>query len=276
MKDGRCRNELRRYDSGVSHSRPLAELRVLVVIPAYNEEKSIRAVVAEVIEAAPLYDVVVVNDGSTDRTAREARAAGAAVLTLPFNLGVGAAMRTGYRYALQQGHHVVVQVDGDGQHDSRDLAALVSALETTNIVIGSRFASGASYSVRGPRRWAMRLLAWTVSRVAKSRLTDVTSGYRAVDRRAVLLFSRSYPAEYLGDTVESLVVAARAGLRLTEVPVTMRPRTGGTPSQSVAAATLYLTRAILALALAMIRSREAITPFEPEEPDIFPDVQEAS
>lgn len=260
----------------MAHSRPLSELRVLVVIPAYNEESSIRAVVNEVREAAPHYDIVVVNDGSTDRTAREARAAGAAVLTLAFNLGVGAAMRTGYRYALQQGHHVVVQVDGDGQHDSRDIERLIHALADANIAIGSRFASGGSYAVRGPRRWAMRLLAWSVSRVAKNRLTDVTSGYRAVDRRAILLFARSYPAEYLGDTVESLVVAARAGLRIRQVPVTMRPRQGGRASQSPLGATLYLARATLALSLAMIRSREAITPFEPEDPEIFPDMRNAS
>lgn len=260
----------------MAHSRARSDLRVLVVIPAYNEQSSIRAVVNEVRHTGPEYDVVVVNDGSTDRTAREAREAGAAVLTLPFNLGVGAAMRTGYRYALRHGHDVVVQVDGDGQHDCRDIGGLIDALADANIVLGSRFASGRSYRVRGPRRWAIRVLGWSVSRVARSRLTDVTSGFRAVDRRGILLFARSYPAEYLGDTVESLVVAARAGLRVAQVPVTMRPRQGGRPSQSPLGATLYLARAMLALSLAMIRSREAITPFEPEDPDVFPEVQEGS
>lgn len=255
--------------------RQQAEQRVLVVIPAYNEESSIRSVVSEVRRAAPTYDVVVVDDGSTDRTAREARAAGADVLTLPFNLGVGAAMRTGYRYALRKGHSVVVQVDGDGQHDAADLQRLVAALDQANVVVGSRFTPGGTYVVRGPRRWAMRVLARTVSRVARDRLTDVTSGYRAADRRAVLLFARSYPAEYLGDTVESLVVAARADMVIRQVPVTMRPRQGGVASQSPLGATLYLLRAMLALSLAMIRSREAITPFEPDEPVLAPSTKDS-
>lgn len=247
-----------------------------MVVPAYNEESSIGAVVREVKDAAPGYEVVVVDDGSTDRTAREARGAGAAVLSLPFNLGVGAAMRTGYRYALRHGHNVVVQVDGDGQHNAADLATLVDALEDANIVVGSRFTPGGTYMVRGPRRWAMRVLGRAVSRVAKHRLTDVTSGYRAADRRGVLLFARSYPAEYLGDTVESLVVAARAGLSVTQVPVTMRPRQGGTASQSTLGASLYLLRAMMALSLAMIRSREAISPFEPDDPALAPNAKDTS
>lgn len=251
------------------------DLRVLVVVPAYNEESSIGSVVREVRATAPAYEVVVVDDGSTDRTAREARQADAAVLSLPFNLGVGAAMRTGYRYALRHGHNVVVQVDGDGQHDAADLEALVAGLRDANIVIGSRFTPGGTYVVRGPRRWAMRVLGRTVSRIARGRLTDVTSGYRAADRRAVLLFARSYPAEYLGDTVESLVVAARAGMVITQVPVTMRPRQGGRASQSTVGAALYLVRAMMALGLAMIRSREAITPFEPDEPNLAPTAKEA-
>jgi glycosyltransferase involved in cell wall biosynthesis len=245
---------------------PRDALRVLIVVPAYNEEATIGAVVSEVRAVLPASDVVVVDDGSSDRTARHARDAGANVLQLPFNLGVGGAMRTGYRYAMRHGHHAVIQVDADGQHDPRDLPLLLDALTEANIAIGSRFARAGSYTVRGPRRWAMRALAAVVSRVAGRRLTDVTSGYRAADRRAILLFARSYPAEYLGDTVESLVVAARAGLEVRQVPVSMQRRQAGTASQSPFGATLYLARAVLALALAVIRSREAITPFEPDEP----------
>jgi glycosyltransferase involved in cell wall biosynthesis len=238
------------------------ERRVLVVVPAYNEQATVRAVVRHVRAELPDCELVVVDDGSSDGTVAEARDEGAVVLSLPFNLGVGGAMRTGYRYALRNGYDAVVQVDGDGQHDARDLHALLQALESANIVVGSRFTAGSTYRVRGPRRWAMRLLARAVSRVAKTRLTDVTSGFRATDRLAIELFARSYPAEYLGDTVESLLVAARAGLTVRQVPVGMRPRQAGTPSQSTWAATLYLGRALLALGLAMIRSREAIRPFE--------------
>lgn len=244
--------------------------RVLVVVPGFNEESSVGSVVAEVLAALPTCDVVVVDDGSTDGTARAARAAGAVVLALPFNLGVGAAMRTGYRYARDRGYGVVAQVDGDGQHDASCLPSMIDALGTADIVIGSRFTRGGTYRVRGPRRWAMRVLAFAVSRVAGNTLTDVTSGFRVVGRRAVQLFARSYPAEYLGDTVESLVVAARAGLVVTQVPVTMRPRQGGVPSQSPLRATLYLMRALMALGLALIRSRETIRPFQPDEPAEHP------
>jgi glycosyltransferase involved in cell wall biosynthesis len=238
--------------------------RVLVVVPAYNEETSIRSVVAEVRSVLPTSHLVVVDDGSTDGTARAARSAGAVVLALPFNLGVGAAMRTGYRYARDRGYDVVAQVDGDGQHDASCLPSMIEMLDRADIVVGSRFTPGGTYRVRGPRRWAMRVLAFTVSRVAGHTLTDVTSGFRVSGARAVQLFARSYPAEYLGDTVESLVVAARAGLVVTQVPATMRPRQGGVPSQSPLRATLYLMRALMALALALIRSREAIRPFAPD------------
>jgi hypothetical protein len=162
-------------------------------------------------------------------------------------------MRTGYEYAVRHGYRAVVQVDADGQHDPTGVPELVAGLANANIVIGARFSSG-DYRVRGPRRWAMRVLARAVSRVAHHRLTDVTSGFRAVDAQALALFARSYPADYLGDTVEALVVAARAGLVLRQVDVHMRCRQGGAPSQSVVAATLYLLRAMLALGLGLIRA----------------------
>jgi glycosyltransferase involved in cell wall biosynthesis len=226
----------------------------LIVVPAYNEEGSLGVVLAELALVLPSCDVVVVDDGSSDRTRLEAQAMGVVVLSLPYNLGVGAAMRTGYQYAVRHGYRAVVQVDADGQHDPTGVPALLAGLEHANIVIGARFAAG-GYRVRGPRRWAMRLLARVVSRVAGHRLTDVTSGFRAVDARALGLFASSYPADYLGDTVEALVLAARAGLVVDQVDVHMRCRQGGCPSQSVLRATLYLLRAVLALGLGLIRGR---------------------
>lgn len=231
--------------------------QVLIVIPAYNEQGSIGSVLTELTDVLPAYDVLVVDDGSLDRTRAEALAAGAVVLSLPFNLGVGGAMRTGYLYASRHGYRAVVQVDADGQHDVRGVPALLAGLEGANIVIGARFSSG-GYKVRGPRRWAMRLLARAVSRVARHRLTDVTSGFRALDSRALALFTQTYPADYLGDTVEALVVGARAGLVVRQVEVHMRPRQGGNPSQSALSATLYLFRALLALGLALIRARSEV------------------
>ena len=149
---------------------------------------------------------------------------------------------------------MAVQIDADGQHDPRFLTALVERLDGADVVIGARFAKADDpYVVRGPRRWAMVLLAWVLSRLARTRLTDVTSGFRVSNRRAIALFAKHYPAEYLGDTVESLVIAARAGCRITQEPVTMRARTAGRASHSPVKAAIYLCRAVVALLLALVR-----------------------
>lgn len=244
---------------------PADALRVLVVIPAYNEEGSVGSVVQEVRKAVPHATVVVVDDGSTDATGAVARGAGAVVLTLPFNLGVGGAMRAGYLFGKRGDFDAVVQVDADGQHDPVHIPGLVAGLGEANIVIGARFAGVGAYEVRGPRRWAMRMLGASLSRTAGTRLTDTTSGFRAADRRAVGLFARHYPAEYLGDTVESLVMAVRAGLVVRQMPVDMRLRTTGSPSQSAVRAGAYLLRAILALGLARVRRSHVVPANEPSE-----------
>lgn len=231
------------------------EQRILVVIPAWNEEESVAGVVRDVTSTAGDVTVVVVDDGSTDRTAERAHDAGAVVLSLPFNLGVGGAMRTGFRFARDHGFDVVVQVDADGQHNAAAIPDLVAALEGSDLVIGARFAGRGDYRVRGPRKWAMRLLASVLSRVARARLTDVTSGFKASGPRAVQLFADNFPAEYLGDTIESLVIAARADLRIVQLPVEMRARQGGEPSHNPAKAAVYLVRACAAFLLAMMRPR---------------------
>jgi len=236
--------------------------RVLVVLPAWNEAASLPAVLAEVRSALPDVGVVVVNDGSSDATSAVARSFGVDVLDLPFNVGVGGAMRAGFRYALAYDYDVVVQVDADGQHDPRDVPRLVAALDGADVVIGARFTDGSAYRVRGPRRWAMRLLAATLSRVSGERLTDTTSGFKASGPRAVRLFAVHYPAEYLGDTVESLVIAARAGLRVTQVGVEMRQRSAGQPSHRPWKAGVYLLRAFLALLIALTRRRIAVPAVE--------------
>lgn len=233
--------------------------QVLVVIPAFNEQDCVAGVVREVRGALPTAGVLVVDDASTDRTRDVAREAGALVMTLPINLGVGGAMRAGYRYALRFSYDAVLQVDGDGQHDAQDAPRLLEALVGADLVIGARFAGSGDYDARGPRRWAMRLLARTLSRTTGARLTDTTSGYRACNRRTVELFARHYPAEYLGDTVEALVIASRAGLRVRQVPVHMRARQAGRPSQSSVRAGLYLLRACLALSLARLRRYDDLT-----------------
>jgi len=225
----------------------------LVVMPAYNESQSVAAVVRETLDALPGVTVLVVDDGSTDGTARLASDAGARVATLPFNLGVGGAMRLGFRYAKEHGFDAVVQIDADGQHDPSTVPALLAALGDHDLAIGARFAGTGAYAMRGPRKWASRTLALTLSRTAGTHLTDTTSGFRASGPRAIALFERDYPAEYLGDTIESLVIACRAGLRVTQVPTAMRDRSGGVPSQRPFRAALYLARAVMALAFAYAR-----------------------
>lgn len=228
---------------------------LLVVVPALNEQDSVAIVVRDIRAAVPDAECLVVDDGSSDATAVVARAAGARVLSLPFNLGVGGAMRAGFRYARENGYGVVVQVDADGQHDPRYIPELVAGLETADIMIGARFAGVGDYGVRGPRKWAMRFLARAVSRVAGRPLTDVTSGFKATGPRGVRVFAHTYPAEYLGDTVEALVIAARAGLRIDQLPVEMRPRQAGEPSHRPVKATAYLLRAGVAFLLALMRPR---------------------
>lgn len=237
-----------------------ADPSVLVVIPALNEQDSVADVVRDVCAAVPTARCLVIDDGSSDGTRHVAALAGAQVLVLPFNLGVGGAMRAGFRYARDHGFDIVVQVDADGQHDPRAIGPLVRLLTDADadIVIGARFAGVGDYGVRGPRRWAMRVLAAVISRVARAPLTDVTSGFKAAGPRAVQLFARTYPAEYLGDTIEALVIGARAGLTIRQLPVAMRPRQGGEPSHRPLKAAVYLTRAVAAFLLAMMRPRQSL------------------
>jgi glycosyltransferase involved in cell wall biosynthesis len=229
--------------------------RVLVILPAWNEQEALPGVLDELHAVLPGADVLVVNDGSTDSTSLVARRGTTMVLDLPINLGVGGAMRAGYRFAAREGYDVTIQVDADGQHSPADVMRVVGALasEGADVVIGARFAGVGSYDARGPRRWAMSVLSFVLSRIAGTPLTDTTSGFRASNRRAIELFAVEYPAEYLGDTIESLVIACRAGLRVRQVGVEMHPRAGGTPSHSPVKAALFLGRALLALLIALSR-----------------------
>lgn len=234
--------------------------RTLVVVPAWNEEEALPKVLSEIEEYLPGTDVVVVSDGSTDGTAAVAAAGGATVIELPFNLGVGGAMRAGFRYAMLHGYSHAVQIDADGQHDPSEVPTLVARMQETgaDLVIGARFAGTGTYEARGPRRWAMRLLSAVISRVARVRLDDTTSGFKLIGPRALALFSREYPAEYLGDTVEALVIAARAGLKIEQQPVNMRPRGGGQPSHNPLQSAVFLFRVFLALVVALFRPREGV------------------
>jgi glycosyltransferase involved in cell wall biosynthesis len=227
--------------------------KTLIVLPALNEAAVIADVLKEVFETNPDVSCLVVDDGSIDATSDIAKKSGAVVAMLPYNLGVGGAMRVGFNYALANGFDNVVQVDADGQHNPRDVARLVEELGNADLVLGARFAGSGNYDAKGPRRWAMRVLAKLLSRSARTMLTDTTSGFRASGPRAVQLFAEHYPAEYLGDTVESLVIAARAGCVITQVPVSMRERAGGAPSHTPVKASIFLIRVGIAMLFAFLR-----------------------
>jgi glycosyltransferase involved in cell wall biosynthesis len=236
--------------------------RVLIIMPAWNEAESVGNTVREVLAVGRPYDVLVVNDGSNDDTAEQAAKAGAVVLNLPYNLGVGGAMRAGFKYAQRRGYRRVIQVDADGQHDPRNIEEVLAGLEHADISIGARFADRGDYVVKGPRKWAMQFLARVISGLAKTRLTDVTSGFRAANERAISQYLDHYPAEYLGDTIDSLVVAVRSGCTVTQIPVEMRPRQGGTPSHNPLKAAIYLGRSVFALLFALTRKRSHIQPID--------------
>lgn len=230
-----------------------ASERLIIIVPAWNEENNVGTTVTEIRSTLPGADIVVVDDGSTDATGTVARAAGADVLTLPYNMGVGGAMRTGYAYAQHHGYDRAIQVDADGQHNPEDITRILEGLSSADISIGARFADVGSYQARGPRRWAMVFLAGAISRIAGTKLTDVTSGFRAANRRAIDQYVSYFPAEYLGDTIDSLVAALHADLTVTQVPVAMRPRMSGNPSQGFVGSAIYLARSIFAMTLAVVR-----------------------
>ncbi|WP_237187427.1 glycosyltransferase family 2 protein [Rothia nasimurium] len=230
---------------------------VLVIMPAWNEEEAIGATIADLRAKAPWVDLVVINDGSTDSTAQVARQAGAFVIDLPYNMGVGAAMRTGYRYARRMDYDIAMQMDSDGQHPPEFIDTLIEGLNRADIVIGSRFAASDTYKVRGPRKWAMGLLSFLFTRISGEKFTDVTSGFRAVNRRGIQQYCEFFPAEYLGDTIDSTVMAIRSGCKVIQVPVEMRERQGGTPSSGPLKSAIYLVRSFFAFGISMTRKKTA-------------------
>jgi glycosyltransferase involved in cell wall biosynthesis len=220
---------------------------VLVLIPAFNEEKCVGRVVEGVVRLG--YPALVIDDGSVDRTAEEAETAGATVLRLPVNLGVGGALRGGFRYALTHGYTTVVQCDADGQHDPAEIAVLLDAMQhhAAELVVGSRFDADEHFQVGFARRLVMHRLARIASRRTGVLITDATSGFRAIGGRLLGAFAASYPAEYLGDTIEALAQAGREGYTVAQVGVRMRPRAAGVSTSSPVASVWYLVRVIAAL-----------------------------
>lgn len=230
--------------------------RVLAVVPALNEAATVAAVVAAT-RAELGADVLVVDDGSSDATAAEAAKAGAVVARHPFNLGVGVAMRTGFRHATRHGYDALVQVDGDGQHPPAEAVPLIARVLAgeADIVVGSRFAGSGPppYPVSVARRAAMRLLARRVSRRLGVTITDATSGLRAFGPAAIDRLAVAYPGAYLSDTVETLLLAGQWGLEVEEVAVTMHPRAAGEASAGGWRSSYHLARILVVMALFDVR-----------------------
>jgi glycosyltransferase involved in cell wall biosynthesis len=231
----------------------LRGLRRIAIIPAYNEAGSIASVIAEVRRADPGLEVVVIDDGSADRTAKIATRAGARVVRLPFNLGIGGAMQTGYQYARDHGFQVAVQIDGDGQHDPFQVGKLLAPIleDRADLVIGSRFAGEGGYKAKLARRLGIRLFARAVSLIIRQRVTDATSGFRAANRRAICLFAADYPHDY--PEVEATVLVFRHQLRFVEVPVVMRDRASGRSSITAFRGLYYMLKVSLALFIGLFR-----------------------
>jgi glycosyltransferase involved in cell wall biosynthesis len=226
----------------------------VAVVPAFNEAGAIGLVVDEVRAFDSSLDVVVVDDASTDDTAAVARAHGATVLSLPFNIGIGGAVQTGFRYAVERGYEIAVRLDGDGQHDASELSKLLLPLERgeADIVIGSRFVDDSgSYHPPLARRMGIRVFARLVSLLGGQRVTDTTSGFVALDRIGIELFAEEYPHDY--PEVEATLVALRSGLRLTQVQVEMRERETGSSSITFVRSLYYIVKVLLALLVASLR-----------------------
>ena len=225
-------------------------------MPARNEEDAVGRVVAELRAFDPGLDVVVIDDGSEDATAERAAAAGAAVVRLPFNLGIGGAVQTGFKYALDHGYETVIRLDGDGQHDPEQIPNLLAPLERdeADVVVGSRFAtSDENYRPPFARRAGIRWFAHLVSLLTRQKLTDTTSGFQAVNARAIRLFAVDYPHDY--PEVEAAVMVVRHRLRIMEVPARMRGRETGRSSITLLRSLYYAVKVTLALLVGVFRRR---------------------
>jgi len=231
----------------------LSRPKILIIIPAFNEEANIRGVIKAVRTHQPDAQILVVNDGSTDRTAEYVMAEGVTLLSHPFNMGIGATMQTGFKYAVMKGFDVAVQVDGDGQHPADQINDLVKTLveSEADLVVGSRFLSKTDYRPSLARGAGMAIFSRLVSLIIGEKVTDTTSGFRASGRRCIEFFSNHYPDDY--PEVEALVLLHKKGFSIMEAPVVMAPRQGGRSSITPIKSVYYMVKVLLAIFVDLVK-----------------------
>ncbi|MEA2332383.1 MAG: hypothetical protein QOH58_2521 [Thermoleophilaceae bacterium] len=235
--------------------------RYLAVIPAYNESQTLRGVIQSIRNDAPKFDVLVIDDGSTDRSAQIAVRAGVPVLRHPFNLGIGGAVQSGFQYARENGYDYMVQIDGDGQHRPDQLPVLMAAMQedpSVDMVCGSRFLTDNGYPAPISRRTGIHLFAVLLSRIVGQRVSDPTSGFRLYNRRAINLFARDYPHDY--PEVEAVLMVHWHRLSMREVPVQMLQRGGGVSSIRSGKSAYYMIKVLLAIFIGLARARPVPEP----------------
>ena len=233
----------------------------IVIIPAFNEEKNLPNVLSELKEYDPSLSIVVVDDGSTDRTAQVARKLHVNVLELPFNLGIGGAVQTGLKYAYKNGFEIAIQVDADGQHIASEIEKLLGALqEGYDVVIGSRFIEESNYHSSLMRNVGIKIIALVNSFILGKKITDNTSGFRAFNRRAISFLSRHYPVDY--PEPETIIILGRSGFRMKEVPVKMRQRLSGESSIGTIASIYFMIKVLLAIFIDIFKQYEEAANYE--------------
>jgi len=226
---------------------------LLIIVPAYNEQATLTGVIREVKQVLPDVSVVVIDDGSADATATLARDAGARVLSLPYHLGLGGAVQAGYKLAYELGYQYVIRIDGDGQHDARDIPKLFETLRTSGcqMVIGSRFLDGDAHHTSFMRKTGVRFFRAVLRPILGKSVRDPTSGFVGVNREALQVFSKSFPLEY--PEIEALVVLQRRAFRFVETPVRVRPRMGGRSSITAVKSVYYIVHVLLGVLVNILK-----------------------
>ena len=234
---------------------PVAKDRVLIIVPAYNEAGALPALLESLSTLCPECDVVVIDDGSTDNT-RQSVSGTARVVSLPCNVGIGGAVQTGLQIALKENYDYAVQVDGDGQHPPEELGKLlrVARDSDSDLVVGSRFRAAGGFKSTAVRRIGIRLFAWMLSHICGTPITDPTSGFRVMSRRAIAILAKRYSEDF--PEVEAIVQVRRAGLRITEAPVRMAERVTGKSSIGSVKSLLYMLKVPLAILMSLLRKPE--------------------